>query len=87
MLKVAYNGVHSEEVTLALKILIQISYTTPRDISKMSILRVLRLSLISNEENDEMVLQENSIKLLCNLLTDQNTCKDILKNDGIYAIH
>jgi hypothetical protein len=73
-MRVAYNGVHSEEVILALKILIQISYTSPREITKISILRVLRLSLLavdsSENQNEDLNLQENSVKLLCNLLTD-----------------
>jgi hypothetical protein len=41
----------------------------------------------SENQNEDLNLQENSVKLLCNLLTDPNTCKDILKNDGIYVIH
>jgi hypothetical protein len=32
-------------------------------------------------------MQENSVKLLCNLLTKDDKCKELINNEGIYSIH
>ena len=72
-------------IHLTLKTLTQISFTCPSEIGKEVVAKVLEFC----GSQDDTVAQENSIKLICNLLTNETSCQVVLSViaqvlDGVY---
>ena len=72
-------------IHLTLKTLTQISFTCPSEIEKDVVTQVLEFC----GSQDDAIAQENAIKLVCNLLTNEKSCQVILSVahntlDGLY---
>ena len=61
-------------IHLTMKTLTQISFTCPSEIGKDLVVKVLEFC----GSQDDVVSQENSIKLICNLLTNEKSCAVVL---------
>lgn len=61
-------------IHLTLKTLTQISFTCPSEIGRSVVTKVLEFC----GSQDDVVAQDNSIKLICNLLTNEKSCKVVL---------
>lgn len=72
----------AETVTSCLKVLTLVSFSFPQEIPDRIISRAIHLCILQNDYN----AQENAMKMLCNLLTDEKCCSLVLKMDGIFAI-
>lgn len=72
-------------IHLTLKTLTQISFTCPSEIGRDVVTKVLEFC----GSQDDSVAQENSIKLICNLLTNEKSCQVVLSlaNDVLTGIY
>lgn len=72
----------NETITVCLKVLTQVSFGFPQDIPDRVIARAIQICVLQNDFG----AQENAMKMLCNMLTDEKCCSLVLKMDGIFAI-
>ncbi|CDW81565.1 soss complex subunit b1 [Stylonychia lemnae] len=77
------NELLGELTRLSLAVLTQISYNFPQEISKFNIKKIIQLC---DSTCSDLKTQESAIKLVCNLLTNELSRDEILKNDGLFGI-
>eukprot|EP00347_Sterkiella_histriomuscorum_P016569 403352695 len=77
------NELLGELTRLALSILTQISYSFPSEVAKFNIKKIITLC---DSTCGDLRTQEFAIKLICNLLTNEVSRDEIIKNDGLFGI-
>lgn len=78
------NELLGELTRLSLSILTQISYNHPTEVSRFNIKKIV--SLCDGTQTNDFKTQETAIKLICNLLTQEQSREEIIQKDGLFAI-
>jgi hypothetical protein len=78
------NELLGELTCLSLSVLTQISYNHPTEISRLNVKKII--SLCDGTCCEDLKTQEVAIKLICNLLTQEQSRDEIIEKDGLFAI-